>query len=117
MLKHALTLAFITLAGAVWAGEARVVDARLTQIGTSWRADVTVAHADTGWDHYADGWDVRSMDGTELGYRKLHHPHVTEQPFTRSLSGITIPDGTTEVRVRAHDSVHGWGPDVIVSVE
>ena len=41
--------------------------------------------------------------------RTLLHPHVDEQPFTRSLTGITIPEGTDEVVVRAHDSVHGNG--------
>ena len=44
-----------------------------------------------------------------LGTRELAHPHVTEQPFTRSLGGVTIPDGVERVRVRAHDSVEGWG--------
>ena len=24
----------------------------------SYRFDVTVAHGDEGWDHYADAWDV-----------------------------------------------------------
>jgi hypothetical protein len=34
---------------------------------------------------------------------------VDEQPFTRSLSGVTIPDGVDRVTVRARDSVHGHG--------
>ena len=58
-----------------------------------WRFDVTIRHPDTGWDHYADGWRILDMDGTVLGTRVLHHPHETEQPFTRSLSGVAIPDG------------------------
>jgi hypothetical protein len=44
-----------------------------------------------------------------LGTRTLYHPHVEEQPLTRSLSGVRIPDGVTSVIVRAHDLEHGYG--------
>jgi len=71
--------------------------------------DVSVAHADTGWDHYADRWEVVAPDGTILGTRILHHPHVNEQPFTRSLSNVAIPANIDRVIVRAHDSVHEYG--------
>ncbi len=93
-----------------------VVDARATQTGAGWSFDVTVRHADAGWDHYADGWSVIGPDGTELGYRKLLHPHEAEQPFTRSLAGVAIPPGVAEVTIRAHDSVHGWGPDFMLAL-
>jgi hypothetical protein len=43
-----------------------------------------------------------------LGMRVLGHPHVNEQPFTRSLSGVQIPDGTTQVQIQARDLPHGW---------
>ena len=46
---------------------------------------VTLRHADKSWDHYANFWQVQSEDGKVLGKRVLHHPHVNEQPFTRSL--------------------------------
>jgi len=92
------------------AGEADVVNAVATQEAAgTWRFDVTVAHADEGWDHYADQWEVLAPDGTVLGTRVLFHPHVEEQPFTRSLSGIVIPASVTTVTVRARDSVHGYG--------
>ncbi len=74
----------------------------------NWRFNVSVAHADEGWDHYADKWDVVAPDGTVLGTRVLHHPHENEQPFTRSLSGVVIPESIDEVTVRAHDSQHGY---------
>ena len=73
------------------------------------RFDVTVRHEDAGWDHYANRWDVLSPEGELLGTRELLHPHDDEQPFTRSLTGVAIPDGISAVVVRAHDSVHGWG--------
>lgn len=91
------------------AGEADVVSAQARAVGDSWSFDVTVSHADTGWDHYADAWRVVGPDGMVYGTRTLLHPHVDEQPFTRSLDGVTIPADVTEVTVEAHDSVHGWG--------
>jgi hypothetical protein len=92
------------LAGPAFA-EAPVVKA-VTINGSS--ISVTLSHPDTGWDHYADGWEVLDADGNSLGIRELAHPHVHEQPFTRSLSGITIPEGTTVLYVRARCNVDGW---------
>lgn len=85
-----------------------VKDASVEKVGMVWNVHVTVLHGDTGWDHYADGWEVLDASGARLGYRELMHPHVNEQPFTRSLSGIVIPDGTREIFVRPHCSVDGW---------
>ncbi len=82
----------------------------------SWTFYVTVEHPDTGWEDYADGWDVVTPDGTVLKpdpdspfTRLLLHPHEAEQPFTRSQSGIVIPEGVTQVQVRAHDLADGFG--------
>jgi hypothetical protein len=82
----------------------------------SWTFHVTVRHPDTGWEDYADGWDVVTPDGTVLKRdpdspftRLLLHPHENEQPFTRSQSGIVIPADLNQVRVRAHDLVDGYG--------
>ena len=77
--------------------------------GGSWSFSVTLSHGDTGWDDYADGWRVVSADGTELGLRVLHHPHVEEQPFTRSLSNVEIPNGDDEVYIEARTNTNGWG--------
>ncbi|MEM1397654.1 MAG: hypothetical protein AAGH38_09440 [Pseudomonadota bacterium] len=73
-----------------------------------WTFSVTLRHADDGWDHYADKWEVLSPDKEILATRVLAHPHVNEQPFTRSVRGVEIPDGLTLVYVRGHDSVHGY---------
>lgn len=112
MLKRLpLTCAVLALSsGVVIAGPADVekVTARKDTNG-SYSFDVTVRHGDTGWDHYANRWDVVGPDGTVLGTRVLHHPHVDEQPFTRSLSGVQVPDGVKSVTIRAHDSVHKLG--------
>ena len=92
-----------------YAGEADVVGGNITSLGDGrYRIDATVQHADTGWDHYADRWDVLGPDGTVLGVRELAHPHVNEQPFTRSLT-LEIPAGITRITLQANDSVHGLG--------
>lgn len=91
------------------AGTADVVDARIKALGDGrYRIDATVLHDDAGWDHYADRWDVLAVDGRVLGSRELAHPHDNEQPFTRSLT-LSLPPGTSLVRIQAHDSVHGLG--------
>ena len=92
------------------AGEVEVVDVKAErQSDGKWRFSVTLLHDDEGWDHYANRWDVVGPDGTVYGERVLAHPHENEQPFTRSLSGVSIPAGVTEVIVRGNDSVHGLG--------
>jgi hypothetical protein len=89
--------------------QVRRVVARETSSGV-WRFDVTLRHDDTGWDHYADEWQVLdAATGDILGTRKLAHPHVDEQPFTRSQSGIAIPPETSVVIVRGKCNVHGFG--------
>ncbi len=87
----------------------------------TWTFHVTVDHPDTGWEDYADGWDVVLPDGTVVKpnetspfTRLLTHPHETERPFTRSQSNITIPPSITSVTVRAHDLVDGFGGKEVV---
>lgn len=94
----------------VYAGQADVVQVQVSTSGErTYDFHVTVKHRDTGWDHYADRWEILAADGKMLGTRKLLHPHVNEQPFTRSLSGVRIPNNIKQVSIRAHDSVHGYG--------
>ena len=111
MKKLSLLIAALLLATPALANEPQVVNATATQSADGWRFDVAILHADTGWEHYADGWGVYTPEGKELGYRVLVHPHVNEQPFTRSLGGVEIPAGITQVIIRPHDLVHGDGPD------
>lgn len=104
----------LLIAAVAEAGEPAVTEATATVSGATWRFDVTVVHGDTGWEHYADAWRVVGPDGTVYGTRTLLHPHVNEQPFTRSLSGVAIPDTVDSVTIEARDSVHGWGSTTIV---
>jgi hypothetical protein len=92
------------------AGDVEITSATARMSGDRWTFSVTLRHGDTGWDHYADLWQVYTPSGELLGERVLLHPHVQEQPFTRSLSGVEVPDDVSEVIVRARDSVHGQSP-------
>ncbi|MEO0380471.1 MAG: hypothetical protein AAF252_09380 [Pseudomonadota bacterium] len=104
-----ITFALLMLACPVLAEEPVIEDVNVTRTAPgTYRFDVTIRHPDTGWDHYADGWRVLDMDGNELGMRVLFHPHVNEQPFTRSLDGVKVPAGTTQVQVQARDLPEGW---------
>lgn len=97
-----------------FAGEADVINVDVKKTDThTYQFNVTVSHNDEGWEHYANKWEVVAPDGTVIATRILHHPHVNEQPFTRSLSNVTIPEGIKEVTLRAHDSVHAYGGKVI----
>lgn len=111
-----LTCLLTALAAPALAGSPVVVDAGASRQGDTWRFDVTVAHDDAGWDHYADAWEILAPDGTRLGIRELLHPHDTEQPFTRALTGVAIPDGTDRIGIRARDSVHGWGETLTIEL-
>jgi len=108
-MRRIVPIALTLMASPALAGQADVLEVDARASGGAFSFDVTVQHADAGWDHYADAWRVVGADGTVYGTRTLLHPHVGEQPFTRSLSGVEIPDGITTVTVKAHDSVHGWG--------
>ena len=112
MIRYFLLFALASIGwpSACITGEADVVKASAAKDGDNrYSFAVTVYHQDTGWDHYADKWDILDPDGTILGTRILHHPHVNEQPFTRGLGGVAIPSHIKTVVVRAHDSVHGYG--------
>ena len=112
-MKLLVALATLSLsAGHAWADAPVIKDVTLRQAGGAWTFDVTLMHGDTGWDDYANGWRVLDPEGRELGVRILAHPHVDEQPFTRSLSGVRVPDGVTEVGIQASDTVGGWSSAV-----
>ncbi|MEM7269206.1 MAG: hypothetical protein AAF401_08130 [Pseudomonadota bacterium] len=94
-----------------FAGDALIEKATAAKSGDAWRFSVTIRHGDTGWDHYADAWRVVDQEGGVYGTRILHHPHENEQPFTRSLGGVSIPGDVDTVWIEARDSVHGWNAD------
>ncbi len=123
MMRPVLLMLFLALVVAPASASSHDLDhdpsldfAQVTWVDVTARADgtyafaVTVRHDDTGWDHYADAWEVVDPRTDEvLATRELLHPHETEQPFTRSLDGVLLPEGVTVVLVRARCNVHGFG--------
>lgn len=103
----------LLLSSASIADEVRILDVKV-ECAQSCTFTVTLEHADQGWNHYANLWEVVTLDDRLLGARVLYHPHEDEQPFTRSLGGVTIPEGVRQVKVRARDSVHGYAQQEFV---
>ncbi|MFT2111854.1 hypothetical protein [Marinomonas sp. 2405UD68-3] len=90
------------------AGEADVVKVNVNCSDTTCSMQTTVLHQDSGWEHYADRWEVLNEQGDIIATRVLLHPHENEQPFTRGMQ-FKKPKNSPTVQVRAHDSVHGYG--------
>jgi hypothetical protein len=82
--------------------------AEQTADGT-WTISATLSSPYDTADRYADAWRVVGPDGEVYGTRDLAHDHAGEQPFTRSLSGVVIPDDVSEVTIEGRDQVSGWG--------
>ncbi len=109
-LNNLVLVTGLVASSTAYSGEVKIVDVKVS-CSSSCLFSVTLKHADEGWEHYVNQWDVMTMDGELLKSRVLLHPHVNEQPFTRSLSGVKIPAGTTRVKIRAKDLKHGYSSD------
>jgi hypothetical protein len=111
------TLLFLVLAltaSCGLAGEADVVAVKPTRESDHrWRFDVTIKSNDRGWNYYADAFEVLSPAGVLLGRRILLHPHETEQPFTRELTGVVIPPEVKTVVVRARHKPRGYDGEAL----
>ena len=108
-LARVLGLLMVILSGQAIAGEADVIDVKVRSAGAAtYDFDVTIRSNDTGWDHYADAFEILAPDGSVLGRRVLLHPHIEEQPFTRDLYGVEIPTGIDQVTVRARHRPKGY---------
>ncbi len=109
-LSFAVILVSFISSSLLYANEVAIEKAVFRSSGVSWSVDVTLKHKDTGWKHYADAWRIVDANGKEIAKRTLYHPHVNEQPFTRSLSRVEIPKDSKVVFIEAHDTVHKWSP-------
>ena len=112
MIKQFVFLSVLTAGTAALADAPTITKVEASRAGMGWRFDVTLAHPDTSWDHYADGWELIDEAGNQIAYRELMHPHVEEQPFTRSLRNVMLPDGLRTLWVRAKCSQNGWSTNV-----
>lgn len=107
MIKTSLMI-LVFAAAPAFADPATVHHVKVSKTDGAYTFDVTIKHTDMGWEDYADAFRIKDPTGNILGTRDLAHPHVDEQPFTRSLSGIKVSDGVSEVVIEAHDTVLGW---------
>jgi hypothetical protein len=100
--RMAMAIVLAAAATVASAGEADVIAVKVRAAGAQlFGFDVTVRSKDTGWDYYAERFEVVAPDGQVLGTRVLLHPHETEQPFTRELDRVRVPPSITQVTVRA----------------
>ena len=91
-----------------------VLAAEATQAGDgTWNFNATLSSPYDSPERYADAWRILGPDGTQYGIRVLVHDHASEQPFTRSVGGIEIPDDVTTVTIEGRDQVSGWGGDTV----
>lgn len=74
---------------------------------------VTVSSPYDTPERYADGWRVLDQDGNVLGEHTLAHDHAAEQPFTRTQSDVSIPEGTTELTIEGRDQANGYGGETV----
>jgi len=68
-MRHSTLCALLILCfvGSVFGGEADVVAVEVKSPGNqTYSFNVTVSHADQGWDHYADRWELIAPDGEIL---------------------------------------------------
>ncbi len=86
-----------------------VVEAVVEPSSGAFDVDATVSSPYDTPERYADAFRVRGEDGTVYGVRELTHDHASEQPFTRTLTGLDLPDDVDEVVVEGRDQANGWG--------
>lgn len=111
----AVTIAMVNLASAQMADAVNqkypdVVDVKVHARGDNrFDFDATVSSPYDTPQRYADAYRVMGKGGVVYGERTLFHDHADEQPFTRDLYGVTIPQGIKAVVVQARDRKYGYG--------
>ncbi|MGA9275836.1 hypothetical protein [Ilumatobacter sp.] len=91
-----------------------VIDAEAQRSGDTWTISATLSSPYDTPERYADAWRVVDAGGTVYAERILTHDHASEQPFTRSESGIEIPDRVTEVVIEGRDLEFGYGGETFL---
>lgn len=88
-----------------------VIDASVTEVSPGvYRFAATISSPYDTPERYADAFRIMSLDGkVEYGVRILWHDHASEQPFTRSLDGVSIPEGVDEIMIQGRDKANGYG--------
>ena len=92
------------------AGAADVIGAtaRRSNDGT-WTFEVSMRCDDKNATYFCDRFEIMTLDKRVLGVRRLLHDHADEQPFTRALHGVRLPDAVARrVLIRGHHNVRGY---------
>lgn len=111
----AVTIAMVNLAAAQMADATNqkypdVVHVKVHARGDNrFDFDATISSPYDTPQRYADAFRVMRADGVVYGERTLFHDHAGEQPFTRDLYGVIIPQGIKAVVVQARDQKYGYG--------
>lgn len=74
----------------------------------SWTFEMTVSSPYNSPERYADGWRITAGDQV-FDEKTLTHDHAAQQPFTRSQTGVRIPDDVSSVTVEGGDLRNGSG--------
>ncbi|HEX6286095.1 MAG TPA: N-acetylmuramoyl-L-alanine amidase, partial [Acidimicrobiia bacterium] len=79
----------------------------------TYNLEVTISSPYDSPERYADAFRVVGDDGRVYAIRELLHDHASEQPFTRSVGPVGIPETVRTVTIEARDLVYGWGGETI----
>ena len=90
-----------------------IVEASVTATGTRHNFVVTMSAPYDSPERFADAWRIIGDDGVVYGVLELLHDHANEQPFTRSLGDIEIPNTVQSVTIEGRDQVYGWGGQTV----
>ena len=113
MITHTAVVLLALASVPALAGEADVIGAVAHRTAPGvYDLDVTIRSRDTGWDRYADRIEVLAPDGKVLATRVLEHPHEDEQPFTRDVPQVQVPNGINAISIRARFKPVGYDGDV-----
>lgn len=86
-----------------------VIDATAKATGDTYTFTVTISSPYDSPQRYANGWRIMDDDGNVYAKHTLRHHHASDQPFTRTQTGVRIPDRVDEVVVEGRDLLNGYG--------
>lgn len=112
-----LAVGFALFAGPAFGSEPSIAQARILWMGAnSYEFHVTVSHVDDSWEHFLNRWEIIGAGGRVIATRVFRHPHIGEGYVSRSLRGVSIPDGNSTIIIRAHDMRHGYSADKLMTL-
>jgi hypothetical protein len=65
------------------------------------------------YTHFVNWWVVVGPHDEVIHKRYIEHPHPGGWPYQLLEKGIHLPLGVTQVVFKAHDKLHGYGPQTV----